>query len=264
VSLYGGVTGCVSDYNATRVVSPYASNSTYVDWRDRNVVGPVENQGSCGSCVPFCVSGTVETNHAITTGEYYNGSAGYLLECMDCPSEWGFYNPCTYRCDGGWSSFTLKYAQAYGVPTESDYPYSSDNRSGIANSCADNGSMEKPINSMVGDGRVYACRSVSQCRDALQKGVVTFSFYVESWFYSYNSGIIPKDSCAQNESTNHCVYAIGYGTTSTGATYVIVKNSWGSNWGDAGYFKMEISDEYSQGVCGSYRNNWLSDHDWVN
>ena len=115
---------------------------------------------------------------------------------------------------------------------------------------------------MVNDGRTYACRSESQCRSALQQGIVTFSFYVESWFYSYSSGVIPKDSCAQNASTNHCVNAVGYGSLANGGTYLIIKNSWGTNWGDNGYFKMEISDDYSSGVCGSFRNNWLSDHGW--
>jgi len=153
VSLANGVVGCVTDYNATRVLDPYPSNSTSVDWRDRNVVGPVENQGQCGSCVTFGVGGAVESNHAITTGTYLNSSQAYLLECMDCPSEWGFYNPCTYRCDGGWSYFTLKYSQAYGLPLEEDYPYDSDNRSGIVNTCADSG-LDKPINSMVNDGMI--------------------------------------------------------------------------------------------------------------
>lgn len=159
-----------------------------------------------------------------------------------CPSDWGFWSPCHYFCDGAWPGHLLKFASVYGVPTEADYPYTSYQRSGYYNSCQDDGSMAKPIDSMVGDGGIFTCMSVDQCKAALQIGTLTVDFYVESWFYSYSSGILDKDSCAVNNSINHAMQAVGYGTLSDGATYIIVKNSWGTGWGDNGYFRMELSD----------------------
>ena len=46
-----------------------ASNGDSVDWRDQKAVGPVKNQGSCGSCWTFSTTGAMEGSHAINTGE---------------------------------------------------------------------------------------------------------------------------------------------------------------------------------------------------
>ena len=52
----------------------------------------------------------------------------------------------------------------------------------------------------------------------------------------FSSGIFEAADCGTN--TNHDVQIIGYGTEAAGA-YWIIKNSWGTWWGDGGYFKLE-------------------------
>ena len=66
-----------------------------------------------------------------------------------------------------------------------------------------------------------------------------------SVFQHYKTGVITSSSCGT--STDHAVLAVGYGTSGS-TPYYIVKNSWGSSWGDKGYVKIGISD--GAGICG--------------
>ena len=66
-------------------------------------------------------------------------------------------------------------------------------------------------------------------------------------FQLYTSGVFDSTACGTN--LDHAVLAVGYGTdAASGKEYWLVKNSWGTAWGDAGYIKIAI--EEGQGICG--------------
>ena len=67
-------------------------------------------------------------------------------------------------------------------------------------------------------------------------GPVAVGIHVSPYFQRYSSGIIDDPSCV-NQAPNHGVTVVGYGTD-RGHEYWLVRNSWGPNWGESGYFRM--------------------------
>jgi hypothetical protein len=70
---------------------------------------------------------------------------------------------------------------------------------------------------------------------------------MSSVFQFYTGGIISSTACGT--SLDHAVNLVGYGTAS-GVLYWIVRNSWGTSWGEAGYFRVLRSTSSGVGICG--------------
>ncbi|XP_031268246.1 senescence-specific cysteine protease SAG39-like [Pistacia vera] len=66
-------------------------------------------------------------------------------------------------------------------------------------------------------------------------------------FRFYKSGVF-KGNCGTN--LDHGVTAIGYGTESDGTKYQLVKNSWGTEWGEDGFMRIQRDVEAEEGLCG--------------
>jgi C1A family cysteine protease len=88
-----------------------------VDWRKvPNIVNPVKNQASCGSCWAFSATGVVESANAIATGKLLSLSEQQLVSCSHNGNQ---------GCNGGMSYDAFDYLTTHAQETESDYPYSS-------------------------------------------------------------------------------------------------------------------------------------------
>ena len=73
-------------------------------------------------------------------------------------------------------------------------------------------------------------------------------------FYQYKSGVLDTSSCGTN--LNHALLLVGYGTDSaSGKDYWLVKNTWGTNWGEKGYIKIKRDDQNGPGMCGILKLN---------
>ena len=66
-------------------------------------------------------------------------------------------------------------------------------------------------------------------------------------FQQYKSGVFDSSGCGDN--LDHATLVVGYGSEN-GTDYWIMKNSWGTGWGEQGYMRLEILDGQSEGVCG--------------
>jgi len=73
-------------------------------------------------------------------------------------------------------------------------------------------------------------------------------------FYHYTGGIL--DSCC-GTSLDHAIMAVGYGSEN-GQDYWIVRNSWGTSWGESGYIRM-AAESRGSGVCGcQLESHWAT------
>ena len=194
------------------IPSDLVEAGTPVDWRSK--MNPVKDQGQCGSCWSFAATATIEGRYAIKHGSKVILSEQQMVDCATACS----------ACYGGWASSALQYVQkAGGQMSAASYPY-----------IADQGSCR--FNSRSVQAKVSAVSSVADAKSALASGPVAIYLDASDSFQSYGGGIF-NGVCGEY---NHAVTGVGWGSTG-GSEYWIVRNSWGSGWGESGHIRIAIN-----------------------
>lgn len=197
-----------------------------LDWRDRGAVTHVKDQGVCGSCWIFSGIGVLEGYNFRKTGELISLSEQNVVDCFSNTS-----------CLGGFPGDALTYVQENGVSTETQYPYK------------DKQMTCKPSTDKIRiNFTAYDCINGTEgdLSDALDKyGPISVSMFVDARLRLYTEGIWYDKWCS--EISNHAMLLIGYGTEK-GQDYWLIKNSWGTKWGEDGYFKVARSQH--ENYCG--------------
>jgi len=197
------------------------------------MVTPVKNQGACGSCAAFAAHGQHETAMVM---------AGALLSGLDLSEQ--YLVDCAYGLDGAngckgaqphiYSKFMHENAGGVSLH-ENDYPYLGRNpklNCNAANKIQKWNSGAK-ITKATWD---WYCNEAKLKKLIATKGAVVVGIYAGGSFRSYSSGV--WNGCTQGAEINHAVLAVGYGNEN-GKDYWLIKNSWGTNWGDSGYIKIQ-------------------------
>jgi KDEL-tailed cysteine endopeptidase len=232
----GGVKSVVGSYGCNTFTSSASGAPVTIDWRKKNAVTSVKDQGQCGSCWTFSATGASEGAWAIKTGTLVDLSEEQLVECAT-GMQYG-----SHGCNGGQMEGAFKYLIQNGQCALSSYPYTSGN--GQSGSC-------KSCNQVA---HFSSCSDVKPNDQISLKGAVAqqpVAVAIEAdtrYFQSYSGGVLDSPSCGT--SLDHGVLIVGYGEEN-GQKYWLLKNSWSTSWGEQGYFRILRTDSTNDpGICG--------------
>ncbi|KAJ3034873.1 hypothetical protein HDV00_004561 [Rhizophlyctis rosea] len=200
-----------------------------MDWQltmDGQVTS-VKDQGPCNSCVAFATVATVESLTAISGGALVDLSPQQMIDCNPAPGNGGCQNYSDYQ-----TGYTWLTQSSVALDPLSDYPWV-----GEWNQTLTCKKTPKSDGSIV----VTAYRSAGaannpdQMVEALKIQPGNFHLNIDQ-LGSYAGGIFAPANCTQ--SANHAVLATGYGVEN-GVKYWRFKNSWGPNFGENGYVRVQ-------------------------
>lgn len=209
----------------TRLAAGEFAAPTAVDWRNNNGnwVTPVQNQGNCGSCVSFCSCAVIESAVRIKLGQ-----PNYAIDLSEA-----FLQFCGGGSCAGWGLTSgLDFAQSTGTTDEACMPYQATNMDCASSRCADWQSRLTKISSYTGYATMDARKDAIATHGPLLAGMRVYND-----FFAYKSGVYVA-SIGSGIAGYHCITIVGYSDTEQ---CWILKNSWGTNWGDAGFVKIRYN-----------------------
>eukprot|EP00731_Ephydatia_muelleri_P007188 Em0003g1436a len=203
-----------------------------LDWRTKGAVTSVQSQAQCGSSYAFAAAGALEGATALASDKLVALSPQNIIDCTVAYGNHG--------CSGGDAYTAFKYVvDNGGIDTESSYPYKGKQSSCQYNS-KNSGAIATGVVKITSGSEtdlLSAVANVGPIAVAVDASVNSFMFY--------QSGVFDSSSCSTSK-LNHAMLVTGYGSAN-GKDYWLVKNSWGTGWGESGYIKM-VRNKYNQ--CG--------------
>lgn len=204
-----------------KVFEGVRASVTQSDWREHGAVTPVKDQGSCGSCWAFSAIGNVEGQWA-AAGHQLTALSEQMLVSCDKVDE---------ACNGGIMDQAWDWIienNSGNVYTEESYPYTSGMGS-VAECRGTSAKVGATINGHV---------ALAEDEEAIaawlaQNGPISIAVDASTW-QLYFGGVV---SNCFSQQLNHGVLLVGYNDNAN-PPYWIVKNSWGTSWGENGYIRL--------------------------
>ena len=206
-------------------------------WRNKdgkNWMTNVKNQGGCGSCWSFAVTGTMEAKYNIQENDVDIDKNFSEQDLISCHARSG--------CEGANSMVAFNYVQKTGIVERSCFPYMEQDETTIpATFCSERCTeWNTELWTITGVHKIGSTQDDIK-KQLISKGPLSVHVYIHSWD-TVTMG------CAGGTEGPHAVVIVGYDDNDavTGGCW-IVRNSWGSDWVDGdgeGYFKVKY------GECG--------------
>ncbi|XP_054997964.1 cathepsin F isoform X1 [Sorex araneus] len=198
------------------------------DWRNQGAVTPVKDQGMCGSCWAFSVTGNIEGQWFLKRGDLLSLSEQELLDC----------DKTDKACLGGLpSNAYLAIKVLGGLETESDYSYK-----GHVQACNFSAKKAKVF---INDSVALSQNEHKLAAWLAKNGPISVALNAFGMQF-YRRGIArPLRPLCSPWLIDHAVLLVGYGNRSS-LPFWAIKNSWGSDWGQQGYYYLHRGS----GACG--------------
>ena len=208
-----------------------------VDWRNSSIVGPVKDQGQCGSCWAFSAVGALESQVMKKLNVSISLSEQDMVDCVKNISSPDGSTDCCSGCEGGEMYAVYQYLsdhQKGSDDTERQYPYTATDQN-----C-------KSLPSSVKDIKLSAYVSLPSKNETAMAaavyhiGPLSIGVNANQDWQLYQKGIYnpTPDQCNSSpEYQDHGVIVVGYGSEN-GLDYWVIRNSWGADWGEAGYIRL--------------------------
>ena len=215
------------DFRFKGVVAPHKIPKS-VDLRSKQ--SPIYNQYSLGSCTANAICAQFDYEYKLKTNEFINPSRLFL-----------YYNEREIEGNvnedaGAYIRNGIKSGAKTGICTEHLYSYNVEKF------------KQRPSQECYVEAEKYKIdvyeriSNLLELKQALaEENTVAFGFYVYKSFMSEKTattGIMKKPRKGEEMMGGHAVLCVGYDDVKK---HIIVKNSWGEEWGDKGYFYMPYS-----------------------
>jgi len=196
-----------------------------IDWRSSGAVTPIKDQGACGSCWAFAAAGSIESKWKIAGNTLVSLSDGEINQCST--------NGINDGCNGGWMDDAFDWVISnHGVASEEQYPYTSGN--GVTGACQT--TKLSLVSATISNYHLIASSEASMATYLSTYGPLAVAVDATSW-NTYTGGVMANCAALQ---INHGVIIVGVYTDAS-TPYWIIKNSWGTVWGEDGYLLLRYN-----------------------
>jgi len=204
-------------------VDPYTGNEEVVTWEGVLVEG-ITDQGYCGSCWAISVVEQIEAD-GIRLGLYDLNMSLSIQQLVSC-------DDASFGCAGGWTERAYQYImRTGGVSLYKDYPYTS--YYDVVGTCFDD-----QHDFFVNIDGYYLLKNEQAMIDYVKStGPLSVCIDASAWA-SYIQGVVT----ACDNDVNHCVQIIGIDTSPDNG-YWLIRNSWGTEWGENGYIRLSVGSD---------------------
>ncbi|CAH0490578.1 unnamed protein product [Peronospora farinosa] len=237
------------------------------DWTTKDggkYMTPIKNQGTCGSCWAFAGVSVLESRFAIE--HQVQASVLSVEQVLSCSAPLDHIQSkfddnmisSSKGCAGGMPFLTyayLNFVKPHGISCENTYPY--------VMATNETETQCHPLNTTdvavawkknVSDYKVVAVNEQALLR-AVTLGPVTANMDATGdGFRHYAGGIYDAQDCrSDGDEVNHAVVVVGFGQSDTGEQFWIIRNTWGTMWGEDGYMRIARGSNVSEyGPCNLY------------